>query len=153
MLRLFVQEKQATAMEKSHWTSCSSSAPSWREEGFGTLQRIRSSFERFCGRGVPVESWDIIHGSAFDLSRLTTQFGILKATRRKEYLMVHIGMPCSSWSRIKDINKEGKRPGCRPLRTDAQPMGIDRHANGDSLTESEQSKLREANQLLLFVLV
>ena len=64
--------------------------------------------------------------------------------------MVHIGMPCSSWTRIKDINWAGKRPGCRPLRTDAQPMGIDKHANGDPLTEKEHWKLTDANQLMSF---
>lgn len=59
-------------------------------------------------------------------------------------------MPCSSWSRIKDINKEGKRPGCRPLRTDDQPMGIAQHANGDPLTADELTKLQAANKLLTF---
>ena len=106
----------------------------------------------FAERGVPVECWDIIHGSRYDLSRATTQYNILQAIRQKKFLMVHIGMPCSSWTRIMDINWEGKRPGCRPLRTDAQPMGIDKHANGDPLTEKERRKLADANRLLSFCL-
>ena len=61
-------------------------------------------------------------------------------------------MPRSSWTRIMDINWEGKRPGCRPLRTDAQPMGIEKHANGDPLTEKERRKLADANRLLSFCL-
>ena len=33
----------------------------------------------FAERGVPVECWDIIHGSQYDLSRVATQYNIMQA--------------------------------------------------------------------------
>ena len=88
--------------------------------------------------GWPVRVWDIQYGSAYDLCRRENQciFGWL---RSGQLLGIHLGTPCSSFSRARD-----RKPGPPPLRSDSHPLGM------PELLPADMRKVRVGNSLMRF---
>ena len=94
-----------------------------------------------CGReGFTCLLWDITLGENYDLRRQEKQELILGWLRAGFLIGVHMGTPCSSFSRARD------RPGGPPqLRSDAEPLGL-----RGLLRECDKEKVRVGNLLMWF---
>ena len=93
----------------------------------------------FCQHGFAAEAWDIEYNSFCDLSNPEVLTSILDRIRAREFSYVHLGTPCTTWSRAR--RDDGRGPP--PLRDD--------HANlfgFSQLTTTDQSKVRMGNSLL-----
>eukprot|EP00438_Fugacium_kawagutii_P023337 Skav200217 [mRNA] locus=scaffold3745:15519:20956:- [translate_table: standard] len=84
-------------------------------------------------------TWDILHGSEYDLRSLTKRNRILGWIKSGMIRGVHLGTPCASFSRARD-----RRPGPPPLRSDTQPLGF------SDLGYADLVKVREGNLWMRF---
>ena len=83
--------------------------------------------------------WDITLGPEYDLTKRSNQHLLLNWVRSGLIVGAHLGLPCNSFSRARD--QPGGPP---PLRSDAQPLGLDNLRPGDAL------KVQIGNCLLRF---
>ena len=101
--------------------------------GCGALSRC------FCKLGYVAEAWDIQYNSSCDLSNPIILKGTLNRINSHEFAYVHLGTPCTSWSRARRC--DGKGPG--PLRDDQD------HLYGlPHFSLSDQDKTELGNLLL-----
>eukprot|EP00438_Fugacium_kawagutii_P018254 Skav220446 [mRNA] locus=scaffold254:128743:132882:- [translate_table: standard] len=84
-------------------------------------------------------TWDILHGSEYDLRSKKKRNRILGWIKSGKIQGVHLGTPCSSFSRARD-----RRPGPPPLRSDQQPLGF------ENLGPADMAKVREGNLWMRF---
>ena len=102
--------------------------------GTGRLSR------KLCTAGFRVEAWDIMYSSTCDLCNVSTLNSILDRIRKGKIAYVHVGLPCSTWSRAR--RWDGRGPG--PLRDDLSClMGMPRYM----LSTADQNKLAIGNRL------
>ena len=90
---------------------------------------VRVFIEVFCGCGKLAESvsrlghtcllWDLRLGSEYDLSKKSAQQLILGWLTAGLVIGIHLGTPCSSFSRARDSG-----PGPPQLRDDSHPLGL-----------------------------
>ena len=86
-----------------------------------------------------VVTWDVLHGPDYDLSIRANQHVILGWILAGWIIGLHLGTPCSSFSRVRD------RAGGPPrLRSDACPLGL------PSLRPGDHSAVRLGNCLMYF---
>lgn len=83
--------------------------------------------------------WDITLGPEYDLTKRSNQHLLFNWVRSGLIVGAHLGLPCNSFSRARD--QPGGPP---PLRSDAQPLGLDNLQPGDAL------KVQVGNSLLRF---
>ena len=91
-------------------------------------------------KNVPTLLWDISMGPEYDLLKRSNQFLILSWIESGRILGIHLGVPCNSWSRARDI--PGGPP---PLRSDSEPMGF-----SDLIREGDRIAVRVGNALMFF---
>lgn len=84
-------------------------------------------------------TWDILHGSEYDLRSSAKRKRILNWIKSGMVQAVHLGTPCCSFSRARD-----RRPGPPPLRSDSQPLGF------SDLGFADMVKVREGNLWMRF---
>ena len=85
-----------------------------------------------------VLTWDILFGPAYDLTKASSMHLILGWIRAGMIRGIHLGTPCTSFSRIRGVGA-----GPPALRSDSEPMGL------ASLTrEADLSAVRSGNSLL-----
>ena len=92
-----------------------------------------------CRYGFAAEAWDVEYNYFSDLSKPEVLASILDRIRAHEFSYVHLGTPCSTWSRAR--RNDGRGP--HPLRAD--------HANlfcFSQLSAKDQDKVRMGNLLL-----
>ena len=102
--------------------------------GSGRLARKLSSV------GFLVEAWDILFSPSCDLTKVSILNSILDRIRQNKIAYVHIGLPCSTWSRAR--RWDGKGPG--PLRDDSNFLMGMPYA---TLSPADQQKLKIGNRL------
>jgi len=90
-------------------------------------------------RGMPTLLWDITLGEEYDLLRVKNRALILGWLKSRQVCAVHLGTPCQSFSRARDI--PGGPP---PLRSDALPLGLPDRRPGD------QRAIVMGNALMVF---
>ena len=101
--------------------------------GSGRLSRAMSR------RGYRVLAWDIRHGAEYDLRDPAKRRLIRGWILAGLILGVHLGTPCGSWSRARDI-----QPGPPRLRSDTHVLGL------PDLSASSQSAVEFGNQMMRF---
>ena len=91
--------------------------------------------------GTPAEAWDIEFGPSCNLLNPRIQQDILKGISCRRFCAVHLGMPCTTWSRARRYDGRGPEP----LRDDTDNLwGFANASPWDS------KKIREGNAFLLF---
>ncbi|CAK0818121.1 unnamed protein product [Prorocentrum cordatum] len=89
--------------------------------------------------GVNVLLWDVELGADYDL-RLARNRSLIRGwIRSGNVIGVHLGTPCSSFSRARDVP-----PGPPPLRSNSSPMGL------DDLSPADADEVRVGNLLMFF---
>ncbi|CAK0826987.1 unnamed protein product [Prorocentrum cordatum] len=89
--------------------------------------------------GLPVLLWDICLGPEYDLLSPQKRGLIRSWVRSGLVIGIHIGTPCNTWSRARDIP-----PGPMPLRSDAFPLGL------PDLSVKDQAKVDAGNVFMIF---
>lgn len=90
-------------------------------------------------KGFASEAWDILFGSACDISDVNVLNSILDRVSAGKILYIHIGLPWQSWSRAR--RNDGRGPG--PLRDDNKfLMGL------PNLSSKDRQKVLVGNLLL-----
>ena len=89
--------------------------------------------------GLPVLLWDACLGPEYDLLRPEKRALVRGWVRSGLVLGVHLGTPCNSWSRARDIP-----PGPMPLRSDTLPLGL------PNLSLKDQAKVEAGNIFMSF---
>ena len=82
--------------------------------GCGNLAKAIARETGWC-----VLTWDILHGPEYDLRSPAKRRMILDWIRSGKILGIHLGTPCESFSRARDVP-----PGPPPLRSDEFPLGL-----------------------------
>ena len=95
---------------------------------------------KLCKAGFVVESWDILNSSKCDLLSRKNVNHIIDRIRAGKIAFVHVGLPCSSWSRAR--RWDGRGPG--PLRDDHEFL-----FGFPCLNAKDRNKVQQGNQLLL----
>jgi len=103
--------------------------------GLGNFSRAWRRHHRL--RAVPIFEVDIRHHADHDLTAAKGQRVIANLIKSGAVVALWLGTPCTSFSRARDI--PGGGPG--PLRSDAQPWGL------DGLSEADQAKVALGNCL------
>lgn len=125
--------------------SCKNSmSGSWRDcrepfvlEVFAGSGRLTSTLKEL---GINAHALDILTDPLDDVLSPKVKFKIFDLVKRGIILFVWIGMPCTTFS----VARRHDGVGPPPLRSDAQPMGL------DFLRPHDKKKLKEGNALLLF---
>ena len=89
--------------------------------------------------GFVVEAWDILFSPKCNLCAVSTLNGIIDRIKRGKVAYVHLGLPCSTWSRAR--RWDGRGPG--PLRDDSEFL------MGMPFSTAHQFKLKIGNRLFL----
>ena len=111
---------------------------------------VQVFLEIFCGcarlshavariTGWPVLMWDITLGSEYDLRKSSNRRLILEWVRCNWVVGFHLGTPCESFSRARDVP-----PGPPPLRSNDRPLGL------DNLKPHDQLKVMMGNLFMRF---
>lgn len=87
-------------------------------EIFSGCGRLALSVARVTGWTILL--WDINLGDNYDLTKASNRGKIISWIRAGLILGLHLGTPCKSFSRARDVP-----PGPMPLRSDARPLGLD----------------------------
>jgi hypothetical protein len=96
-------------------------------------------------RGYHVLEWDIRHGAAYDLAQPSIQRRLRGWVLSGRVAALHLGTPCSSWSRARD------RPGGPPrLRSDEYVLGLPGLREADQIKVSMGNRLAKYSASLLF---
>ncbi|CAK0883435.1 unnamed protein product [Prorocentrum cordatum] len=113
------------------------------------LQMVPAAMQVFSGsgrlgravaaEGLPVLLWDICLGPEYDLLSPQKRGLIRSWVRSGLVIGIHIGTPCNTWSRARDIP-----PGPMPLRSDAFPLGL------PDLSVKDQAKVDAGNVFMIF---
>lgn len=122
--------------------SCKNSmSGSWRDCRepfvFAGSGRLTSTLKEL---GINAHALDILTDPLDDVLSPKVKFKIFDLVKRGIILFVWIGMPCTTFS----VARRHDGVGPPPLRSDAQPMGL------DFLRPHDKKKLKEGNALLLF---
>ena len=143
--------RRAPAGDKSLGSSCSSAPPLaglWKMWP-PAPSRLKPVLELFagCGRlsqacvqvGFPAEAWDVECNPDCNLSCPKVVQGLIRRIKARQFSFVHLGTPCTSWSRARRL--DGRGPG--PLRDDgAHLWGL------SGLSAADARKVVVGNRLL-----
>ncbi|CAK0813222.1 unnamed protein product, partial [Prorocentrum cordatum] len=113
------------------------------------LQMVPAAMQVFSGsgrlgraiaaEGLPVLLWDICLGPEYDLLSPQKRGLIRSWVRSGLVIGIHLGTPCNTWSRARDIP-----PGPMPLRSDSFPLGL------PNLSVKDQAKVDAGNVFMIF---
>lgn len=106
-------------------------------EIFSGCGKLASAVARVTGWTVLL--WDINLGDDYDLTKASNRGKIVNWIRAGLILGLHLGTPCESFSRARDVP-----PGPMPLRSDARPLGL------DGLKPHDQVKVLIGNMFMRF---
>ena len=115
-----------------------------------TITTLKPALELFSGcaalsralvsQGFPVEAWDLEYNKGCDLLSPHLVDNLINRIQHKSFSFVHLGLPCTTWSRARRDDRFG--PG--PLRDDhAHIWGL------PHLSKADQHKVNVGNRLLL----